>query len=95
MDLTNLCNYSFGNYSVTDNDSISFYNVGEGTEKYCLSDKSMDWETLYINSLISAETYSITENKLTLNCRDYKLVFDFIFKYDSYKEKVLAVTLSL
>jgi hypothetical protein len=71
---------------------MSVNNVGAGTEKYCLPDKSMDWETLFINSLVSTETYSITGNKLTINCQDNKLVFDFKSTYDSNKGKVLFCT---
>lgn len=92
IDLTNLCNYSFGNYLISEIDSLMIYNVGAGTEKYCLPDKSMDWETKFINSLISAENYSITDNELTIDCQDNKLVFDFVSTYDSDKGKVLFCT---
>ena len=92
IELTNLCNYSFGNYSLTDNDSITIYNVGIGTEKYCLPKESMDWESIFINSLVSAYSYSINDNKLIMNCQDYKLVFNFVSAYDSNKGKVLFCT---
>ena len=75
IELTNLCNCSFGNYKILDGDSLSIYNIGEGTEKYCLPEKSMDWETLFINSLIMAESYSIRNNTLTIKCRENDLVF--------------------
>lgn len=92
IDLTNLCNYSFGNYSISEIDSLKIYNVGAGTEKYCLPDKSMDWETIFINSLVSAKTYSILDNRLTINCQDNQLLFDFKSTYDSNKGKVLFCT---
>ena len=92
IDLTNLCNYSFGNYSIINDDSMSVYNVGAGTKKYCLPNKSMDWETLFINSLVSTETFSITRSKLTINCHDNKLVFDFKSTYDSNKGIILFCT---
>ena len=91
IDLTNLCNYSFGSYTV-DNDSIKIENVGAGTEMYCLPDIAMDWENLFVNSLVSAQTYLIADNKLTINCQDYELIFDFISTYDSNKGKVLFCT---
>ena len=92
IDLTNLCNYSFGEYTLNTADSIEIYNVGAGTEKYCLPDKSMDWETNFINSIILSKTYSIADNKLTIACQDNKLVFDFETTYDSNKGKVLFCT---
>ena len=92
IDLTNLCNYSFGNYSLTDNNSITIFDVGQGTEKYCLPDLSMDWETAFINNLVDADTYSIADNELTINCQDYNLVLDFVSVYDSDKGKVLFCT---
>jgi heat shock protein HslJ len=92
IDLTNLCNYSFGEYTLNTADSIEIYNVGAGTEKYCLPDKSMDWETNFINSLILSKTYSIADNKLTIDCQDNKLVFDFETTYDSNIGKALFCT---
>jgi len=92
IDLTNLCNYSFGEYTLNATDSIEIYNVGAGTEKYCLPDKSMDWEINFINSLIFSKTYSITDNKLTIDCKDNNLVFGFESTYDSNKGKVLFCT---
>lgn len=92
IDLPNYCNYSFGAYNLGDKDSINIYNVGEGTEKYCLPDLAMDWENLFINNLVSAESYSIIDNELTINCQDCKLIFDFVRNYDSNKGKVLFCT---
>ncbi len=92
IDLTNLCNYSFGEYTLNATDSIEIYNVGAGTEKYCLPDNLMDWETKFINSLIFSKTYSIEDNKLTIDCKDNKLVFEFESTYDSNKGKVLFCT---
>jgi heat shock protein HslJ len=92
IDLTNLCNYSFGSYTIYETDSLMIYNVGAGTEKYCLPDKSMDWETIFINSLVSAKTYSIVNNKLTIDCQDKQLLLDFKSTYDSNKGKVLFCT---
>jgi hypothetical protein len=52
----------------------------------------MDWETDFVNSLIYSETYSIIDNKLTINCLDNQLLFDFKSIYDSNKGKVLFCT---
>lgn len=92
IDLPNYCNYSFGAYNLGNKDSIKIYNVGEGTEKYCLPDLAMDWEILFINNLVSAKTYSIVDNKLILNCQDNKLIFEFVSDYDSNKGKILFCT---
>ena len=92
IDLTNLCNYSFGNYSLTNNNSITIYDVGQGTEMYCLPDLSMEWENTFINNLVNAATYSLADNVLIINCQDYDLVFDFVSAYDSNKGKVLFCT---
>lgn len=92
IDLTSLCNYSFGSYTVTKDDSISIYNVGPGTLKYCLPNKAMDWESLFINSLRSAKTYLIIDRTLIINSQDYKLLFDFISIHDSDKGTVLFCT---
>ena len=77
IDMSNLCNYSYGNYLISDNDSLMIYNVGAGTEKYCLPGKSMDWETIFINSLITAETFSIVNKKFIINCQSNQLVFEY------------------
>ena len=93
IDLPNYCNYSFGKYNLIRNDSLQIYDVGPGTEKYCLPDLSMDWEVLFINNLIASKTYSIEENHLTINCNsEYDLVFDFVEYYDSDKGKILFYT---
>ena len=39
----------------------------------------MDWETLFTNNIILAETYFISDNQLVINCRnENKLFFDFV-----------------
>lgn len=78
--LFNLCNYSYGNYEISDYDSIRIFKVGQGTEMFCQSVIRMDWESLFINNLVLAETFSISKNRLTINCRDSKLTFGFIGK---------------
>ncbi len=78
--LFNLCNYSYADYEIADHNSIKISNIGQGTEMYCQPDIRMDWEDLFINSLVLAETYSISKNRLTINCRDSKLTFAFIDK---------------
>jgi heat shock protein HslJ len=93
IELPDYCNYSFGTYSLINNDSLIISNVGPGTEKYCLPDLAMDWETLFINALRESETYSIMNNQLTVNCTgDYDLVFDFVESMDSDKGKLLFYT---
>lgn len=78
LDLINLCNISYGEYSISDNDSLTFYNLGPGTEMYCSPDKLMDWEPIYIYCLQLAEQFSISNNNLTINCKDYQLLFNFL-----------------
>ncbi len=75
IELVNLCNYTFGSYSLSSGNSIKIYNVGQGTEKYCEPLLRMQWETLFVNSFITAKTYSIDKKKLSINCEDCKLVF--------------------
>jgi heat shock protein HslJ len=76
--LFNLCNYSFGDYEITDYDSIKILNLGPATKRYCLPDVLMDWEIQFISGLFHAETYTISKNRLTINSRDSKLTFRFI-----------------
>lgn len=93
LELPKYCNYSFGTYNLISNDSLIISNVGPGTEKYCLPDLLMDWETLFINALRESTTYSILQNHLTINCNSaYDLVFDFIESYDNEKSKILFCT---
>jgi heat shock protein HslJ len=93
IELPDYCNYSFGTYSLINDDSLIISNVGPGTEKYCLPDLAMDWETLFINSLRKSETHSVMNNHLTVNSSgDYDLVFDFVESFDSYKGKLLFYT---
>lgn len=42
--------------------------------------------------MISAETYSISDNKLTINCQNNQLLFYFKSTYDSNKGKALFCT---
>lgn len=98
IDLPGYCNYSFGDYQLGDNDSLTVNNVGPGTEMFCGPALAMEWENLFINSLICAETYSIDGNELTINCkdnklcRDNKLVFTFLSKFNANKGKILFCT---
>jgi heat shock protein HslJ len=92
INLPGYCNYSFGDYQLGDNDSLTVNNVGPGTEMFCGPDLAMEWENLFINSLICAETYSINGNELTINCKDNKLVFSFLSKFNSNKGKILFCT---
>jgi len=92
INLSNLCNYSYGIYETKPSDSIRIFNLGRGTERYCLPDVLMDWEIQFISGLFHAETYSISKNRLIINSRDYKLMFTFIDNYDSSKGKVLFCT---
>lgn len=92
INLSNLCNYSYGNYEITDYDSIKIFNIGQGTMMFCQSAIRMDWESLFINNLVLAETFSISKNRLTIHSRDYKLIFAFIENYDSSLGKVLFCT---
>jgi heat shock protein HslJ len=78
--LFNLCNYSYADYKLTDLDSIGIFSLGQGTMRYCLPNVRMDWESLFINNLVQSETFSISKNRLTINCRDSKLTFGFISK---------------
>lgn len=78
INIFNLCTYSYGNYEIKPYDSIRIFNLGQATKRYCLPDVRMDWESLFINNLVLAETFSISKNRLTINCRDSKLTFGFI-----------------
>jgi len=82
IDLINLCNYSFATYNIKDNDVIKIENIGEGTYKHCLPEIAMDWENHFINKLNYADSYSIINEKLTINCQGSKLIFDFVSNYD-------------
>ena len=42
INLSNLCNYSYGNYEIKPNDSITIFSLDRGTERYCLPDVLMD-----------------------------------------------------
>ena len=93
LDLPDYCNYSFGHYELPANDSLIISNVGPGTEKYCLPDLKMHWETLFINSLRESRTYSITNDQLTINCySDYNLVFDLVKNFRTDNGKLLFCT---
>ena len=92
INLFNLCNYSYGNYEISDYDSIRIFKVGQGTEMFCQSVIRMDWESLFINNLVLAETFSISKNRLTIHSGDYTLIFNFIDNYDSSLGKVLFCT---
>lgn len=92
INLSNLCNYSYGSYEITDYDSIKIFNIGQGTEMFCQSVIRMDWESLFINNLVQAETFSISKNRLVIHSRDYKLIFASIDNYDSSLGKVLFCT---
>lgn len=92
IDLPNYCNYSYGIFKISDPDSLTISSVGPGTEKYCLPDISMDWETDFINGLIASKTYSINNNILTINSQDNKLVLGYKGSYDSNKGKILFCT---
>lgn len=92
IELPDYCNYSYGSFELGGVDSIRVFNVGEGTEKYCYPDLAMDWESLFINSLVSAETYTLEKNRLDLKCRENKLIFDYIGACDPAKGKVLFCT---
>jgi heat shock protein HslJ len=92
INLSNLCNYSYGNYEIKPNDSIRIFSLGRGTQRYCLPDVLMDWEIQFISGLFHAETYTISKNRLTIHSRDYTLIFNFIDNYDSSKGKVLFCT---
>ncbi len=53
--------------------------MGPGTEKYCLPQLAMDWETLFIRSLRESTTYLIDQNQMTIASDGaYNLVFDFV-----------------
>ena len=93
INLPDYCNYSYGEYILGESNSINIYNVGEGTEKYCSPEIRMDWETLFINNLVSAKTYSVENNQLKIYCEsNYDLVFEFVEYYDSDKGKLLFYT---
>lgn len=78
IELTGLCNYSFGKYTSYSNDFLDISNLGPGTYKFCLPDLAMDWEELFIRNLRECESYDIIRKQLILNCNsDHDLVFDF------------------
>lgn len=90
VELSGLCNFSYGKYSIADNDTLIFYNVGPATKIYCLPDLLMDWESLFTQNLRQSETYKIEQNQLMIHTGyDYDLVFDFVGFYDSDKGKLL------
>jgi heat shock protein HslJ len=92
INLSNLCNYSCGNYKIKPNDSIKILNLGPATKRYCLPDVRMDWEIQFISGLFHAETYTILKNRLVIHSRNYTLIFNFIDNYDSSLGKVLFCT---
>lgn len=92
INLSNLCNYSYGNYEIKPNDSLRIFSLGQATKRYCLPDVLMDWEIQFISGLFHADTYSTSKNRLTINSGNNKLIFTFVDKYDSDKGKVLFCT---
>jgi hypothetical protein len=91
IELPDNCNFHYGSYRILDNDSLLLTDIGPGTKIYYLPDLLMDWEILFIHSLIVAKTYSINSNQLTIYCdSDYDLVFDFVDDYN--KGKLLVFT---
>ena len=93
IDLPEYCNYSSGEFSLNKKDSIKIFNVGPGTEKYCSPDLAMNWETLFINSLVNAETFALNQNKLTIHSNsDYNLIFSFVEQHNSNIGRILFCT---
>ncbi len=92
IDLPNYCYYSYGTFKIIAPDSLKISNIGPGTEKYCLPDISMEWETKFINGIIASKTYSINNNILTIKSYDNMLLFSYKGRYDSNKGKILFCT---
>lgn len=76
--LPNNCNYTEGEFEVWNEDSISFSQIGPGTEKYCVGVCELNKEVPFINRLKEAKTYSIVDNKLTIFCGSENLLFENI-----------------
>jgi heat shock protein HslJ len=76
VDLFHLCNYSFGSYSITEQDSLHFSAIGAGTEMYCSPAAKMDWEVLFVNNMRLSKTFLISKEVLTIHCGEFSLVFD-------------------
>ena len=62
------CNSFFGTYKISGN-QLSFDQLGN-TEMWCMEDGVMDQETLFLQSLLKADTFNITAGKLTINLND-------------------------
>ncbi len=83
IELSGFCNYSFCSYSLQHIDSLQISNIGPGTEIYCPPKPSMDWESLFINSLRESSSYYVDKNRLCIVSNGaYTLVFDFIENFD-------------
>ncbi|MCK5138092.1 MAG: META domain-containing protein [Bacteroidales bacterium] len=93
IELPGLCNYSFGTFTLNDKDSMNIFDVGPGTEKYCLPQLSMDWENLFIINLRESSSYLIDQNQMTITCDGaYNLVFDFVESFGNDLGKLLFCT---
>lgn len=80
FDFLKACNYSFGNYAIGKDNTISFTKIGLGTEVYC--GDFTDWENLMINNLRVAEKFSISSGQLIIHCAENDLFFENIINTD-------------
>lgn len=93
IELLGFCNFSYGDYELTNTDSLKINNIGPSTLMYCLPDLRMDWELIFATNFPYSKTFSINSNKLTVNCdSEYDLVFDYVESSNLKQGKVLFCT---
>ena len=93
IELLGFCNFSYGDYELINTDSLRINNIGPSTLMYCLPDLRMDWELIFATNFPNSKTYTIDNNKLTVNCdSEYDLAFNYVENSDLKKGKVLFCT---
>ncbi|NOZ47336.1 MAG: META domain-containing protein [Chlorobi bacterium] len=95
LELLGFCNFSYGDYELISPDSLRINRFGPSTLMYCLPDLRMDWELIFATNtnFPNSETYTITDNELTINCNsEYDLVFNYVENTNTKQGKVLFCT---